>query len=262
MLSGIRKRVTYTNVAMTLALVFAMTGGAYAAGKVLITSTKQIKPSVLAQLKGKTGANGAAGAQGPTGAAGAQGAAGPQGAAGAVGAEGPAGPVGGTGPKGANGKNGEPWTAGGTLPVGSTETGSWSYGPIAQTSAPGSSLHVPVASFAIPLKSELSSQNVHYINMNKKEEIENENGELEEVTPQHCPGSASAPEADSGNLCVYAAAITKAITTSQSICSAGLPACELPPGVGVGAGKTGAYEQFTVLSSQISEGHGTWAVTG
>jgi hypothetical protein len=42
----LRKRFTYTNVAMTLALVFAMTGGAYAAFTSLITSTKQISPSV------------------------------------------------------------------------------------------------------------------------------------------------------------------------------------------------------------------------
>ena len=47
MFSRIRKRLTYANVAMTMALVFAMSGGAYAAKKYVITSTKQIKPSVL-----------------------------------------------------------------------------------------------------------------------------------------------------------------------------------------------------------------------
>ena len=40
MLKAICKRMTYANVALTLALVFAMTGGAYAAKKYLITSTK------------------------------------------------------------------------------------------------------------------------------------------------------------------------------------------------------------------------------
>jgi hypothetical protein len=74
MFSAIRKRVTYTNVAMTVALVFAMSGGAYAAGKYLIVSTKQISPKVLKSLVGKTGkagANGAPGAAGPARAAGA-----------------------------------------------------------------------------------------------------------------------------------------------------------------------------------------------
>jgi hypothetical protein len=52
MFSTIRKRITYANVALTLTLVFAMSGGAYAAGKYLITSTKQISPKVLASLKG------------------------------------------------------------------------------------------------------------------------------------------------------------------------------------------------------------------
>lgn len=37
MFSRIRKRMTYANVAVTVALVFAMAGGAYAAGRCLIT---------------------------------------------------------------------------------------------------------------------------------------------------------------------------------------------------------------------------------
>ena len=49
MIKAIRNRLSYANVAMTLALVFAMTGGAYAAQRYVVTSTKQIKPSVLAQ---------------------------------------------------------------------------------------------------------------------------------------------------------------------------------------------------------------------
>jgi hypothetical protein len=43
----------FGNVAMTLALVFAMSGGAYAARRFVITSTKQIKPMV-AQAARKT----------------------------------------------------------------------------------------------------------------------------------------------------------------------------------------------------------------
>src|ERR1700684_3983135 len=70
MLSALRSRVTYANVTATLALLFAMTGGAYAAKAYLITSTKQIKPSVLKSLQGKAGAKGAHGAPGATGPAG------------------------------------------------------------------------------------------------------------------------------------------------------------------------------------------------
>jgi hypothetical protein len=40
MIGFIRKRLSYANVAMTLALVFAMSGGAYAARRFVITSTK------------------------------------------------------------------------------------------------------------------------------------------------------------------------------------------------------------------------------
>ena len=40
-----RTRLTYANVAATLALVFSMTGGALAAKHYLINSTRQINPS-------------------------------------------------------------------------------------------------------------------------------------------------------------------------------------------------------------------------
>jgi hypothetical protein len=67
MFSWIRRRLTYANVAMTLALVFAMTGGAYAAKHYLITSTGQISPKVLKQLKGSRGPAGPSGKQGAAG---------------------------------------------------------------------------------------------------------------------------------------------------------------------------------------------------
>lgn len=85
--------MSYANVAATIALVFAMGGTAVAAKHYLITSTSQIKPTVLKKLKGNPGAKGATGVQGATG----QGAAGAQGA---TGAQGPAGPEGRQGPEG------------------------------------------------------------------------------------------------------------------------------------------------------------------
>ena len=65
-----------------MALVFAMSGGALAATHYVITSTKQIKPSVLKKLKGNRGASGVAGSTGATGATGPQGPKGEQGPAG------------------------------------------------------------------------------------------------------------------------------------------------------------------------------------
>jgi hypothetical protein len=97
MLSSIRRRFTYANVVATLALLFAMTGGAFAASHYLINSTSQINPKVLRKLAGRAGAPGRSGAQGgvgPQGSQGPQGGQGPQGSPGSAGAEGKEGPPG------------------------------------------------------------------------------------------------------------------------------------------------------------------------
>jgi hypothetical protein len=96
MLRALLPRLTYANVAATLALVFAMGGSAVAATHYLITSTKQISPKVLKELKaaGKPGPAGAGGATGATGANGANGAPGTKGEAGEAGPRGEAGPKG------------------------------------------------------------------------------------------------------------------------------------------------------------------------
>ena len=84
----IRRHLTYANVAATLALVLAMSGGALAATHYLINSTKQINPRVLKQLRGRTGRTGLPGPPG----VGSQGVAGPQGQRGPRGEAGPPGP--------------------------------------------------------------------------------------------------------------------------------------------------------------------------
>lgn len=66
----LRTHLSYANVVATLALVFAMSGGALAAHHYRITSTKQISPKVLKKLKGNRGLKGAAGATGREGAKG------------------------------------------------------------------------------------------------------------------------------------------------------------------------------------------------
>jgi Collagen triple helix repeat (20 copies) len=191
----LRKRihVSPATAIATLALVFAMTGGAYAASKVLITSTKQISPKVLKSLKGKAGANGA---QGPAGVAGA---AGPQGPGGAAGAKGESGAAGAPGVKGETGAAGTNGTTGftETLPSGKTLKGDWSMVDTAAGSVTGTAV-----SFGIPLAAAPAP---HFIRINGKEIVENGSAVIEEVAehPQ-CPGSVAEPAATPGNLCVYA----------------------------------------------------------
>ncbi len=274
-MSSLRKRLNYSNVVATLALVFAMSGGALAASKYLITSTKQIKPSVLSSLKAKAGPTGAPGAAGPQGPAGGQG---PQGPAGGPGAKGENG-VGVTSTEvskasstcarqggaeltsvsgkttvcnGKEGKQGEPWTVGGTLPSGKTETGTWSFGPYTD---PGGVADVAVASFPIPLAKALGEGHAHYINPEGMEV----NAADEDVAPTECgsgigPGvNASNPQAKPGNLCIYAAVLKGAFSYDGGFNG---PAGE------VGVPTTGIFEQFLLESKTLEEeGLGTWAVT-
>ena len=233
MFSAIRSRITYVNVVATLVLVFAMTGGAYAAKKYLITSTKQISPSVLKSLQGKVGPAGANGAQGPVGAAGPAGPAGLRGETGAAGKDGANGKDGVNGTNGKDGKEGPPGAIhpGETLPSEATETGSW--GTFHQTSN-GKELTVQFSpiSFAIPLETALDSAHVH-------------------VAPDAaCTGSVASPTAARGNLCVYEG--TKEAVFGVSIRKASNVTA-------AGADKSGAIVEVEM------EGPGTvtgsWAVT-
>jgi hypothetical protein len=251
MFSVIRKRLTYANVAMTVAIVFAMTGGAYAASKVLITSTKQISPSVLKALKGKSGATGAGGA------------------AGAAGPQGPAGPAGAQGPAGANGTNGEPGAPGESvtntsakattckeggaefkvgsgpathacngekgvihpgqkLPSGASETGTWGFASHSEGAV------VEPFSFPIPLSTALEFSDVHVLKVG-------EGGTSE------CPGTLAEPQAAAGQLCIYSEFLEASF-------------------VAIGTRTVSGVNALFLVAEEIKGGlgkhdEGTWAVT-
>jgi hypothetical protein len=241
MFSTIRKRLhlTPSTVIASLALVFAMSGGAYAASKYVITSTKQIKPSVLAQLKGNAGAKGAAGAAGAPGAAGPQGPAGPGGAAGA---QGPQGVPGSNGTPGAAGHEGSPWTAGGTLPSGKTETGTWGYSLV--TTSHSAQATAPI-SFVVPLAAPLDSTHVHFVAFEEAE------------PPAACQGSVSSPTAEKGNLCVYE-------RFNSGLESGSHPLVTSPNATflsSAGAGTSGAIVFLEPEGEAGVFGWGSWAVT-
>ncbi len=248
MFSAIGKRITYANVAMTLALVFAMSGGAYAAGKYLITSTKQISPKVLKSLVGKTGPAGANGANGANGAAGEKGA---QGAQGTQGPEGKEGPGGKEGPAGTAGKEGKAGQTGftETLPAGKTETGTWNVGP-----GPASTSHFLDLSFPIPLKEEEEPASGHVSPVIGESEIHYvEYG----TSAQGCPGTPYKPEAEAGNLCIYEGTAVNTLTEKEiEFVRSFFPS---RPG-GEGASSTGTILDFYTLNAS-SSAWGTWAVT-
>jgi hypothetical protein len=217
MIPRLRKRFTYTNVILTVALVFAMTGGAYAAKHYLITSTKQISPNVLKTLAGKKGPAGPAGVVGPAGPAGPAG----KGEKGDPGSNGTNGTNGtsvtskelkttetacnkeggseftaaeGKKTTACNGKEGSPWTVGGTLPKGASERGQWSITGLQKSRGSAD------ISFSIPLKAPLTEERVHLIEAGEgfkepKEATAIQNGE--------CTGTWETPGAGSGNLCVF-----------------------------------------------------------
>jgi hypothetical protein len=204
-----------------IALVAALGGTAFAAAKLNSTQKKEVE-KIAKKFAGKPGAAGANGTNGSPGAAGKDGTNGTNGTNGAPGEAGKPGesvtnkPVAtgnakceerggaefkvgtGTATFACNGKEGSPWTAGGTLPSGKTETGTW--GAAWESSA---TLITPV-SFTIPLAAQqcevepgvftehgICDGSAHVIKEG-------------ETAPAGCTGGTVAkPSAEPGNLCVY-----------------------------------------------------------
>jgi hypothetical protein len=194
-----RLREQFSTAALILsavALVFALMGGAYAASQAS-KKTKVVKGA--RGPRGLTGKEGAAGAKGDTGAAGANGAKGDPGSPGGPGEKGEQGlkgengksakvtsiPVGVAacnelggaevkvepeagqkvcngkqGIQGIQGEEGDPWTAGGTLPSGAMERGVWAFNGTPGETEGGGDAFAPI-SFTIPLASGLFESQVH-----------------------------------------------------------------------------------------------------
>jgi hypothetical protein len=285
MLSPLRNRFGIPGVISVIALVFAMFGGAYAAtngsggGKATASAKGKAGPRGPRGKTGPAGPAGPAGPQGPAGANGKDGASGQNGAPGAKGksvvllneAPGNCGIAGGftyevegsgeenevcNGEEGEEGPEGEPGAIhpGETLPHEATETGVWSTGFFSPGAVPpheNERILLPI-SFTVPLAAELDKSHVHFIKKNGKEVTGT--GPFTEVTPTLCLGTAAAPSAVAGNLCVYGAKEDFSKTSSAFIGKPGETSFI------VGASKAGATLGM-VIEEEEATGWGTWAVT-
>ena len=231
MISRLHERLgTAGFVIAVVALIVALSGSAIAASGAL-TSKQKKEVQKIAQTEAKKYAKaGPQGPAGPQGQAGGKGDAGAKGDNGAPGADGQAGAAGSPGSAGqsvtseefgiagkdgkcvttggtkftsasgatysCNGKAGSPWTAGGTLPSGSTETGTFG-----SAIAAGGFSFVPVT-LSIPTEAPLEGI---YVTGGKEF---NESGT--EVTAGKCPGvTDGVPAAEPGTLCVYPGIVSR-----------------------------------------------------
>jgi hypothetical protein len=301
-------------IVAVIALVLALTGAAFAAGKLTSTQKKEVE-KIAKKFAGKNGAPGAPGAQGAAGANGKDGANGANGESvtlaaagactnggtkltvGAVSKEVCNGENGAQGEPGEGGKsvtvtefagnaepighpchehggqtvqvegsnekrfvcNGSPAEFPTTLPSGRSLVGQW--GSIvnnADVNFFGESVGLgsDAVTFPIPLA---SAPTPHYINEEGKEVKEDGS----EVTSTACTGSAAAPTATSGNLCVYAS-LELGLTTfgpftrKATVCAWGTEsACNFGTSTPYGFGV-----QFIVEKEAegVAIDKGTWAV--
>jgi hypothetical protein len=248
-----------------VAMIVALTGGAFAATGALTGKQKKEVKTIAKQYAGKPGQTGAPGSQGAAGPVGAKGDTGGQGVPGKDGTSVTVSEIEAGEPEceaqgGAivkdnkassveieicNGKDGSPWTAGGTLPPEATETGSWAFTGSSEDPSDVEKILVPI-SFPVPLAAErLKGADVHF------------SGEAEAANffgpDKDCPTGIEdfPPAALPGKLCVYVTsgagfeykAIRSSFTTNK------------------GAGSAGGYLEF-VATEPVANASGVFAVTG
>jgi hypothetical protein len=254
MRAAIHRYVNATSLVAIVALMLALSGGAWAAQRYLITSTKQISPKVLKALKGKRGAKGVDGAAGPGGSQGPQG---PQGPAGTPGGAGIKGETGAPGPEGKEGKAGKEGKEGKegksgfteTLPSGKTETGAWS---VKVSKIIGFETALTAISFPIPVGlKEGEVGTAVYLDQEETEEAQPGN-------PVHgCEGTLARPSAPADTLCVYTM-----LEANEHPNGSGQISFDFAPGFGA----SGAFIAFSSDGGTEAEpgqilDFGTWAVT-
>ena len=291
-MKSIKPHLTPSTAIAFLALIFALTGGAFAAtgGGSNPSHATLIASASKAKHKSKTGPRGPAGPKGATGATGARG---PAGATGATGPGGPQGPQGAAGTNGTDGTNGEPGKNGESVvskafagekekcKEGGSEftaaEGKKTYACNGEKGVihPGETL-APEASetgawsFGSIESTSLGEGGLLYVPVASfaiplekslgEAEVHYINKRGEEVlesgpipnTGACKEGTAEKPMAAPGNLCVYAHE-EEDVTTNSGI-------IHNPANNHEGAGTTGAEQTF-IVGVGHAKGYGTWAVT-
>lgn len=228
-----------------VALVAALGGGAYAAQQGLNGKQKKEVKNIAKKFAGKQGPAGPQGLPGPAGAPGAKGDTGAAGPEGPPGEEGPIGKTGPAGKDGADGADGEDGACSNadpdcTMPSKSTLSGHWG---VAIPAGEGNYAQAPI-SFVLAYPA--SAPTFHYVTAKAAEE---------ETAPAECSGSATAPTAAAGHLCVYESGI---------YALAELPTSQFEAGFTAGLAELDSHGMRIWLkgvASFTSYNGGTWAVT-
>jgi hypothetical protein len=294
MLSRIPKHLTPGTLIAFVALIFALTGGAFAAtgNSSSPSHATQTAGAAKSRSTGKSKA-GPRGPAGPTGKTGATGAAGP---AGPTGTPGPAGPAGATGPQGPQGEKGDTGAEGkagegvtgktvvpsqNTCPEGGTEfiiEGKKTYACDGKEGKPGM-IHpgetLPVGASETGVWSAAGTVTLPNNQELPEEEQEKRSASISFTVPlpaeptikavflepgeqetSECPGTPAKPEAKTGYLCVYTGyAGGMNVHQGVTFLNAG------KYGEGVSAAGSIMVFSVNVKTGQPTTPVGTWAVT-